>query len=274
MRHRFPLLTAAMYLAAVSVWAEPRQIDPVELTDLPAADVVVLGEVHDNPTHHVYQAVAIQALGAKALVFEMLTEAQALRIKPEHFGSADKLEQVLGWADTGWPDFAMYYPIFTAVEAPAVFGGAVPLDAARKAIVDGAAAVLGDASVLFGLEDALDDDEQSAREAGQLAAHCDALPIKMLPGMVEAQRLRDAALARAVIAAMAETGGPVAVITGNGHARRDWGIPRALERAAPQFEVVTVGQFEAPPEGEVPFDFWLVTEAQEREDPCLAFEDR
>lgn len=271
MRHRIPPLTAAMYLAAVSVWAEPLQIDPVELTDLPAADVVILGEVHDNPAHHVYQAVAIQALGAKALVFEMLTEAQALRIKPEHFESADKLAQVLGWADTGWPEFAMYYPIFTAVEAPAVFGGAVPLDAARQAVVDGAAAVFGDASVLFGLEDALDDDEQSEREAGQMEAHCDALPIKMLPGMVEAQRLRDAALARAVIAAMAETGGPVAVITGNGHARRDWGIPRALEIAAPDLSVLAIGQFEAVPEDRIPFDLWLVTEPTEREDPCAGF---
>ena len=274
MRSCFPLMTAATYLVAVSAWAEPRQIDPVELTDLPGADVLILGEVHDNPAHHVNQAAAIQALGAKALVFEMLTDAQALRIKPEHFESADKLAEVLGWADTGWPDFAMYYPIFTAVEAPAVFGGAVTLDAARQAVVDGAAAVFGDASALFGLEETLDDDEQSEREAGQMEAHCDALPIKILPGMVEAQRLRDAALARAVIAAMAETGGPVAVITGNGHARRDWGIPRALEIASPDLSVLAIGQFEAPPEGEVPFDFWLVTEAQEREDPCLAFEDR
>lgn len=271
MRHRVFPLTVVLSLMAVAVWAQSGQIDPTGLIDLPDADVVILGEVHDNPVHHVHQAVAVQALGARALVFEMLTDAQALRIRPEHFDSAEQLAEVLEWADSGWPDFAMYYPIFTAVETAAVFGGAVENSAARQAVEDGAAAVFGAGSELFGLEEALDDDEQSEREAGQLAAHCDALPIKMLPGMVEAQRLRDAALARAVIAAMAETGGPVAVITGNGHARRDWGLPRSLELAAPDLTVLSVGQLEHMPEGPVPYDLWLLTEPAERDDPCAGF---
>ncbi len=105
-----------------------------------------------------------------------------------------------------------------------------------------------------------------------MAAHCDALPEGMLGGMVEAQRLRDAAMARAVIAALAETGGPVAVITGNGHARLDWGLPRALERAAPEVEVLSIAQFESAPEEDMPFDLWLVTDPVEREDPCAVFE--
>ena len=104
-----------------------------------------------------------------------------------------------------------------------------------------------------------------------MEAHCDALPEDILPGMVEAQRLRDAALARAVLAAMAETGGPVAVITGNGHARRDWGLPRMLARAAPDLTLVSIGQFEAPPEDDPPFDLWLVTTPAPRDDPCAAF---
>ncbi len=89
--------------------------------------------------------------------------------------------------------------------------------------------------------------------------------------MVEAQRLRDAGLARAVVAAMLETGGPVALITGNGHARTDWGVPRMLGRALPDATVISVGQFEAAPSGPVPHDLWLVTEPAERPDPCLAF---
>ena len=67
----------------------------------------------------------------------------------------------------------------------------------------------------------------------QMDAHCGALPEEMLGGMVEAQRLRDAALAEGVLAALAESSGPVVVITGNGHARLDWGAPRMLERARP-----------------------------------------
>jgi uncharacterized iron-regulated protein len=105
-----------------------------------------------------------------------------------------------------------------------------------------------------------------------MAAHCDTLPASMLPGMVEAQRLRDAALARAARRALAETGGPVAVITGNGHARRDRGVPALLARAAPGLSVVSIGQLKAPPSSAAPFDFWLVTEPADRGDPCAAFE--
>ncbi len=273
------MLAAATLLAAASVSAAPREIAAVDLYDLPAADVVILGELHDNAEHHAHQAIAVGALGARALVFEMLTEAQALRITPALLADEAALGAVLEWEARGWPDFAMYYPIFVAAGGVAVFGGGLDRETVRDAVSEGAAAVFGDAAPLFGLDIVLDDNEQAAREATQIAAHCDALPAEIAAGMVEAQRLRDAALARAVIAAMAETGGPVAVITGNGHARTDWGVPRMLELAAPDLRVLSIGQLEAGPEGieadeAVPFDLWLVTDPAEREDPCAAFADR
>ncbi|MCP3971260.1 MAG: ChaN family lipoprotein [Rhodobacteraceae bacterium] len=268
------ILVAVLGLAALPLRAEPRQIPVTELTMLPLADVVILGEVHDNPAHHENQATALGAMQPAALVFEMLTEAQALQIRPGLLGDPDLLEQVLEWETRGWPDFAMYFPLFQSAGGAPVFGGALPRDAVRGAMTDGAAAVMGGAAELFGLHDALDDHEQVAREALQMAAHCDALPVHMLAGMVEAQRLRDAGLARAVIAALAEAGGPVAVITGNGHAHRDWGVPKALELVAPDLVVLSVAQLEAEPGGVVPYDLWLVTDAVERDDPCAAFSDR
>jgi uncharacterized iron-regulated protein len=264
------MLAAAGVLAAVSFDAQAGQIEVADLYDLPPADVVILGEIHDNPVHHAHQAIAVGAIGASALVFEMLTEAQALQVTPGALASEKTLEQVLGWNSTGWPDFAMYYPIFVAADAPVVFGGALERDEVRRAVSESAAKVFGDAAPLFALDDALDDAEQVEREAGQMAAHCDALPGRILAGMVEAQRLRDAAMARAVIAALAETGGPVALITGNGHARTDWGVPDALAKAAPDVTVLSVGQFESPPEPDAPYDLWLVTEPAKRDDPCGA----
>ena len=88
--------------------------------------------------------------------------------------------------------------------------------------------------------------------------------------MVDVQRLRDASLARAVVQALADTGGPVAVITGTGHARRDQGLTQPLALVAPEVQVLSIGQFEdtAPPDA--PFDLWLVTPAAPREDPCLS----
>jgi uncharacterized iron-regulated protein len=105
----------------------------------------------------------------------------------------------------------------------------------------------------------------------QMSAHCDALPADMLPGMVAAQRLRDAHFSRVTLQALDETGGPVVVITGNGHARKDWGMPVYLAAAAPEVTVRTLGQFEDAPAADAPFDVTLFSSAAERPDPCLAF---
>ncbi|WP_096784742.1 ChaN family lipoprotein [Rhodobacter sp. CZR27] len=260
------LFAAGMALAARPGLAE--RIEPAALAALPPADVVILGEVHDNPRHHENQAVAVAALRPAALVFEMLTAEKAGLIRPSILESGRKLAAELEWDRSGWPDFSMYHPILLAAPEAKVFGAEVVREAAREAVTDGAAAAFGPAAVRFGLDRPLDPSDLASRVEEQRIAHCGALPEDLLPGMVEAQRLRDASLARAVLEAMEDTGGPVAVITGTGHARRDVGLPSVLAAVAPQLRVLSVGQFEEPPEGEVPFDLWLVTAPAEREDPC------
>nr|WP_153748275.1 ChaN family lipoprotein [Rhodovulum strictum] len=241
------------------------------MSQLPPADVVILGETHDNPWHHANQAAAVAALQPAALVFEMLTPEQAALVTPDLRGDAAALGAALGWAESGWPDFAMYHPIFTAAPEAAIHGAALPRDEVRRAVSEGAAAVFGAAAAAYGLDDALPPEEQASREAEQMEAHCNAMPAALMPGMVEAQRLRDAALARATQQALSETGGPVAVITGNGHARTDWGMVQPLARVAPDARMLAIGQFEAAPSDPPPFDLWLVTEPAERPDPCAVF---
>lgn len=238
-----------------------------------AQDVVILGEIHDNPAHHVVQTDRVTALAPKAIVFEMLTEEQAARVTPELRGNRNRaaLEQALNWSESGWPDFSMYHPIFTASDAR-VFGAAVPRDVARRSISEGLAKAFGDGAARYGLTTPPPAPVQAAREALQAAAHCDALPEDMLAPMVDIQRLRDAALARAVVRAMAETGGPVAVITGNGHARKDWGVPAVLALAAPDLGVHVLGQTEDGGPLQGGFDEVISSPAHPRPDPCLAFQ--
>ena len=236
-----------------------------------SADVVILGEVHDNPTHHLFQAQTLAALEPPAVVFEMFGPDGAAALDGVDRGDAQAVSAALDWDESGWPDFAIYAPVFAALGEARVFGGAIPRADVRRAMGEGAAAVFGEGAVALGLDRALPTEELAARLNGQMEAHCNALPVEMLGGMVEAQRLRDAGLARAVLDALEATGGPVAVITGNGHARRDWGVPALLRVARPDLRVIAVGQFEAVPEEPVPFDHWRVTAPAEREDPCAAF---
>src|SRR6056297_632256 len=235
-----------------------------------AQDVAILGEVHDNPAHHAEQARRVAALDPRALVFEMLTPDQAARVTPSLIADPDAMEEALGWSESGWPAFPMYHPIFAAAPDAAIYGAQVPRDAARGVFETGAAEAFGPEAAAYGLTEPLPEADQEMREAMQMAAHCDALPEKMLPGMVAVQRLRDAVLARAVVQAMEATGGPVAVITGNGHARRDWGVPAYLVRVAPDLDVHVLGQTEdgAPLAGG--FDEVVSAPAVDRPDPCAA----
>lgn len=256
-------------LAALLLIAPPSLADDVPATAR-QAQVVWLGEVHDNPAHHVEQARWVAALAPRALVFEMLTPEQVGAASGVPRDDAAALDAAFGWADSGWPDFAFYAPIFAAAPMARLEGAAVPRDAARAAMADGVAQAFGGRAAEFGLDRALPADVQAAAEAEQMAAHCDALPAEMLPAFVDIQRLRDAALARAALDALDATGGPVVVITGNGHARLDGGAPAYLRTARPDVVQFALGQAET---GLLTGQFDAVADASavDRPDPCAVF---
>ncbi|WP_171208944.1 MULTISPECIES: ChaN family lipoprotein [unclassified Ruegeria] len=265
------LVVAAVACLGASRATVAADLIPDEIiAEMQSADVVILGEIHDNPDHHYVQKEALEAIDPSAVVWEMVTEEGAQRLAQTAVSNPDELSRILRWAESGWPPLSMYYPLFQATRAP-VYGAMVPRSAARAAMERGAATALGADAARFGLTIPLSAAEQAAREAEQMAAHCNALPAEAMPQMVAIQRLRDAVLARAILRAEAETGGPIAVITGNGHARKDWGIPTYLARLRPGLKVFALGQSE---DGAITgeFDAVIDSPAPEREDPCKAFE--
>ncbi|MFV0512990.1 MAG: ChaN family lipoprotein [Jhaorihella sp.] len=266
------LLCACLAIPAAAVRAA--SLSAELLAGMAAADVVLLGEVHDNPGHHAVQAAAVAALRPGAVVWEMLGPETAARFRAGWLDDPGHRAQALEWAEAGWPGFDMYVPIMRAADGAQVYGGLVPRKVATAAMEQGLAAVFGSEAAEYGLMIPLSGAERAAREADQARAHCDALPAEMLPLMVDVQRLRDAVLARAVVAAAerqgAEGGGPVVVITGNGHARTDRGVPEVLARVRPGLRVFALGQSEdGAIEGS--FDAVLDSPAPDRPDPCAVF---
>ncbi|MFK7881740.1 ChaN family lipoprotein [Roseobacter sp.] len=237
-----------------------------------SADVVFLGEQHDNPGHHDVQARWTRALNPAALVFEMLTPEQAASITQENRSTQDKLAAALEWDSTGWPDFSMYYPIIEAAPEARIFGAGVP----RAQVQSLMKKPLHEAMVAsdvqrFGLDQPLPDAQQSKRESLQSEAHCNALPDDLLPMMVSVQRLRNATLARSALDALDQTTGPVLVITGNGHARTDWGAPFLVQLADPDVDVFALGQGEGDSNPQGIFDAQLDGPVVDRGNPCDAF---
>lgn len=272
MRNLTVLFCAAL-AAGLALLAVPVRADPIPediLARMRAADVVLLGEVHDNPAHHARQVAAVIALQPGAMVWEMLTAETAARIDAGKLGQPGHLEQVLASAEAGWPGFKIYVPIMQATRNVPVFGGLVPHRAVEAVMDQGIAAVFGAEAAKYGLTIPLASEDRAPRLAEQAEAHCNAIPSEQLPMMVSFQRLRDAVLARAAANAYDETGGPVIVITGNGHARKDVGVPEVLGRVRPGLRVFALGQSE---DGAITgsFDAVLDSPAVDRPDPCAAF---
>lgn len=259
--------------AAAVLLASPGMARELDLSDLAgvSADIVIIGEIHDNPRHHQNQASVVKQLRPEALVFEMLSATQAKAAQDTDHSDMLALEADLAWADSGWPDFSMYFPIFEAAPTATLFGTKIHRDQLKQAIRMGAAQVFGENAAAFGLSSPMNPQQLDARLSLQDEAHCGALPSEMLPGMIEAQRLRDAHFARVALEALESTGGPVVVITGNGHARTDWGMPAALRQAAPDVSVLSIGQISSMA-GSTLFDAWVLSPELVRDsDPCDAF---
>ena len=220
--------------------------------DLPPADVYVLGEVHGNPEHHANQAAIVARVDPTVVVLEQLTEDQAARIGPETARDAATLGPLLEWDDSGWPDISLYAPIMAASDAAIRAAAGTPGDLAP-----------------YDLSTPLPPNEQAEREALQAAIQCDALPAKMLPEFVARQRALDAQFAARTLDAFDETGGPVVLITGNGHARTDWGVPAAIARVRPDVTVTALIQGDG--RTDLPGDVTVEAEPVDRGDPCAAF---
>ena len=227
------------------------------------AAIVVLGEVHDSAPAHEEQARLIARLAPTALVFEMLSPGQVAAAEGVPRTDAEALAAAFVWEESGWPDFALYAPLFAAAPGAALYGAAVPRDTLRGAVT-------GETDLAVYDLPALGEAERAALVAEQAAAHCDALPEEMLPGMVDAQRLRDWWFADVALAALARHGPPVVVIAGTGHARTDVGIPAMIAHADPDVAVWSLGQIEGEVPDGAPFDATRALPILDRPDPCAA----
>lgn len=239
------------------------------------ADVVLLGEIHGNPAHHRAQAAVVEALQPAAIVFEMIPQEHEAALNALREEGADRaaLAEALDWDASGWPDFAFYAAIMDAAPRARVFGAGQPRADIERAMLEGAAGAFGPDASIYGLDAALEPEEQARREAEMAAAHCDALAAETLPGMVEAQRFREAGLADAALWARIITGeGQVAVIAGSGHLDRDRGVPAMIAVAAPETTVATLGQFEHPPGEDARFDAVVLAPPADRGDPCAGLD--
>lgn len=266
------------------IWdvAAAREIPESELAHrLDQAQVVILGEIHDNPRHHERQARLVGEIAPSGLAFEMVPEAseEGIAVFLAQGGQPGEIGPAIGWDRLGWPDWQLYEPIFSAAPGASITGGGIARASVSDAIRNGAAAAFGSGAERYGLHIAPEAAEQAVLEDEMIASHCNKLPREAAKGMAEAQRLRDARFAAATERAL-ELGGTQAVlITGNGHARTDRGVPAYLARSTPDLAVRSLGQIEVQQDLTDPqayltgesYDFVWFSARKDRPDPCASF---
>lgn len=254
-----------------------------------AADIVLLGEVHDNPLHHDAQGWVLSWMFAGttgdqrgAVVFEMLDRNQQATVDAFD-GSAEEFGPAVSWEERGWRSPELYLPVFEAVLAADV--AIIASDLQRSDLMSlysgGADTLEPEIRAVFDLLDPLPPAIAETMTEIQFASHCEMMPRERMAGMVTVQRARDAALAEAVVAAHRQGASPVALIAGGGHVRHDHGTGLLVRKALPEADVLTIGLIEATDwdarvqiERMESFDIlWVTTEA-ERPDPCDSLREK
>lgn len=243
------------------------------LRRMDAADVVLLGELHDNATHHAVRAQLLGALRREpAVVFEQLPES-AGPIPPPAAEDLESWLQRIGFDRESWR-WPLHRPVIEAaiVHGRSIWGSGVSRERLRAVVREGEPAA--DAHLRDLLQRApLSEQATALLDRELVEGHCGQLPEAMRPGMRAAQTVRDAAMANALVRA-AETGQAV-LIAGNGHVRRDIAVPRILDVTAPGRTVLVVGFLERSEGGALPdaaargaYDVVVVTPRTARQDPC------
>ena len=247
--------------------------------------VVLLGEVHDNAGQHRQRLAVLRRAfisGWRPAIameqFDRERQADIERARRERprdaqhviaLAASPGISSGRGW---NWDFYRPFVELALEYDVPLIAANLSNADTG-KVVKSGYTAVFSDAALaVLGLDAAVPRDLQAAQEREIDAGHCRALPQSMWAAMARAQFARDAVMA-AVLREHGMRG--VVLLAGNGHVRRDFGVPRWLT-SADKARAVSIGYLEgddthAPATS---FDAVVWTVAAERPDPCMEFRKR
>jgi len=252
---------------------------PVATADLlrrvGSADFVLLGEVHDNPVAMAVRASLLRTFASRhpAVVFEQFAASEGPIAPPAGGESLTVWLDRNGFDRRGWR-WPMHEPVVTAALAVgrSLWGSNMSRAQLGPVVMSGKSGAPEPLRQLIARAP-LDSASRAVLDTEIVVGHCRQLPETMVPGMIAAQEVRDAAMTHALL--LASGGGPAWLIAGNGHVRRDIAVPRILSRVAPRKRLLVVGLLEREEDGAAPkaderqsYDLVIITPRTARPDPC------
>lgn len=272
--------------------ADATRLSPRQLIQaLLHADVILLGEKHDNPDHHALQAwvlrQVIQAGRRPGVVFEMMTEDQQSvieRYEQQQPRDANLLGKALAWESSGWPAWTQYQPLaYLAVgHGLPIIAGNLDQELTKNIQRFGFLAIPGTRRERLGLNTPMTEDLFTTMQQDMKPTHCQELSDLQLLRMVLVQHARDAVMAEHLTRTLSRPDTDSAVlIAGSWHARTDYGVPAHVQRMAPDATVRSLAFIEVDDhmlnvagyaqgfgEETVPFDFVWFTPRVSNEEAC------
>jgi uncharacterized iron-regulated protein len=251
--------------------------------------LVLLGEKHDNPDHHRLQAWVMRALArrgqTRAAAFEMLdldVRARLVEHQRLHPDDIDGIATLVDWAQRGWPDWELYRPVFAAAVAHAWSIEPAGWSPQRLATLrkQGLDALEPAERARLGLDAPLPEAQRAALLDEIVEGHCGMAPAAALEPMIAIQRARDAHFASVLRDRAGADGG--VLIAGNGHVRRDRGVPLYLQGADADLAVVALQEvaserrnpLELAASARGAFDYVWLTPRVDDIDPCVRFREQ
>jgi uncharacterized iron-regulated protein len=235
--------------------------------------IYLLGELHDNEHGHQRRLERVQQLieqGPPPVVameqFDRENQA-ALDAALSQCPDVDCVVAKAGTTGWAWRFYKPYVQWALDKKIKLVAANMSNVDV-RKVMTNGFAAVLGPQLVDTYQLQQIPGQLLSAQNKAIQEGHCNMLPAQAIGPMVQGQIARDVWMAHVVNGV---SNAPVVLIAGNGHVRKDAGVPHWL---TPQNKAKTQvhGYVENADQNDAHwYDHVHVVPQVEREDPCLVF---
>lgn len=216
------------------------------LMSIMEADYVLLGENHDNISHHINQAWLIENLAKQdrgaSVSFEMIDNRQGDLITDKNITSSIVLIDTLNQFKSSW-NYETYYRILFDSVIQAGFK-IYPANIDRQTLTH---SVMQDNQNLSPRlrqilsQTPLPPDQKTILQKGIIESHCGMLDTKTVDQMVEMQRIRDATMAASLLNSEADI---KVLVAGLNHVRKDHGVPMYLLQGNKKATIISVAPIE------------------------------
>jgi len=197
------------------------------IPQLLTADYILLGEEHDQPKIHLFRARLLKELAKhrSLLVSVEHITSDKQPILDANLAHPQELQRALDWNKSGWPKWSMFLPLFEALRDTRAI-----VRCGNRRTTD-----TFDDLIPYGLNAPLPHETRLREELEKMHPPSMKIPLER---MVLAQRRRDAALAVSLDQGKATMR---ILLAGNGHIRKDYGVPWYIRYHNPEARVLAIG---------------------------------